>query len=75
MEEEIWKLLQEINEEIPQNYDISLLDGGYIDSFAIVNIVAALEDEYSVEFKAEDIIPENFNQISSMATLVGKYKV
>ena len=54
-----------------QYYHIAeLLNGGYIDSFAIVNIVAALEEEFEIELEAEDIIPENFNTISAIANVV-----
>ena len=70
MEEKIWHLLREINEEIPNEATAELLNGGYIDSFAIVNIVAALEEEFEVELEAEDIIPENFNTISAIANVV-----
>ena len=70
MEEKIWHLLREINEEIPSKATAELLNGGYIDSFAIVNIVASLEDEFEIEMEAEDIIPENFNTISAIANVV-----
>ena len=70
MEEKIWQLLREINEDIPQNYEIGLIEGGYIDSFAIVNLVASLEEEFNIELEAEDIIPENFYSIQSIAVMV-----
>lgn len=70
MEEKIWYLLREINEEIPNDVTAELLNGGYIDSFAIVNIVAVLEEEFEIELEAEDIIPENFNTISDIANAV-----
>ena len=70
MEEKIWQLLREINEDIPQNYEIGLIEEGYIDSFAIVNFVASLEEEFNIELEAEDIIPENFYSIHSIAMMV-----
>lgn len=70
MEEKIWQLLREINEDIPQNYEIGLIEEGYIDSFAIVNLVASLEEEFNIELEAEDIIPENFYNIQSIAAMV-----
>lgn len=70
MEEKIWQLLREINEDIPQNYEIGLIEEGYIDSFAIVNLVASLEEEFNIELEAEDIIPENFYNIQSIAVMV-----
>lgn len=70
MEEKIWQLLREINEDIPQNYEIGLIEEGYIDSFAIVNLVVSLEEEFNIELEAEDIIPENFYNIQSIAAMV-----
>ena len=70
MEDKIWQLLREINEDIPQNYEIGLIEEGYIDSFAIVNLVASLEEEFNIELEAEDIIPENFYNIQSIAAMV-----
>ena len=70
MEEKIWQLLREINEDIPQKYEIGLIEEGYIDSFAIVNLVASLEEEFNIELEAEDIIPENFYNIQSIAVMV-----
>lgn len=70
MEEKIWQLLREINEDIPQNYEIGLIEEGYIDSFAIVNLVASLEEEFNIELEAEDIIPENFYSIQSIVVMV-----
>ena len=70
MEEKIWQLLREINEDIPQNYEIGLIAGGYIDSFAIVNLVASLEEEFNIELEAEDIIPENFYCIQSIMVMI-----
>ena len=70
MEEKIWQLLREINEDIPQNYEIGLIEEGYIDSFARVNLVASLEEEFNIELEAEDIIPENFYSIHSIAMMV-----
>lgn len=73
MEEKIWQLLREINEDIPQNYEIGLIESGYIDSFAIVNLVASLEEEFNIELEAEDIIPENFYNIQSIAVMVNRF--
>lgn len=70
MEEKIWQLLREINEDIPQNYEIGLIEEGYIDSFAIVNLVASLEEEFNIELEAEDITPENFYSIQSIVVMV-----
>lgn len=42
VEKEVLEILQEINENITDDVQIDLLSNGVIDSFDIVNIVAAL---------------------------------
>lgn len=43
VEKEVLEILQEINENITDDVQIDLLSNGVIDSFDIVNIVAALK--------------------------------
>lgn len=71
----ILQLLREINENVPDDPTVDLLAGGYLDSFAVANLVATLEEEFLIEFSAEDIVPENFNTIASMEKLVSKVKI
>lgn len=74
MEKEVLEILQEINENITDDVQIDLLSNGIIDSFDIANIVAALEDHFKIEFKAEDIVPEKFYSVESIIKLVDNYK-
>lgn len=73
MQNKIWKILKQVNDEIPQNYDINLLENSLIDSFDIVNLVADLEEKFLIEIDPEDIIPENFSTINDIACLMEKY--
>lgn len=74
VEKEVLEILQEINENITDDVQIDLLSNGVIDSFDIVNIVAALEVHFKIEFEAEDIVPENFGSVESIVRLVDNYK-
>ncbi len=73
MENEILALLKKISDEIPDDVHINILTEGIIDSFDIVNIVSIIEENYSIELDAEDIVPENFYSVSVIAKLVEKY--
>lgn len=73
MRNRIWHLLCGINEDIPSDENEELLLTGYLDSFAIMNVVVVLENEFAIEFKAEDIIPENFHNIKCMRKMVTRY--
>lgn len=73
MENEILEMLKELSDEMPDDVQINLLATGIIDSFDIVNIVSALEEHFSIELNAEDIVPENFCSVAMIAKLLGKY--
>ena len=72
--EEVYELLREINNDIPEDDDLDLLGSGIIDSFDVVNIVAGLEEKFQIEIDAEDIVPENFSKLVEIIHLVKKYK-
>ena len=73
VEQEILRLLQEINDAIPADEQVNLLEEGIIDSFDIVNIVSALEKCFAIEISVEDIVPENFSSIQQIAKLINSY--
>ena len=43
---------------------------GYIDSMAVAVLVAFIEDEWELEFDEDEIEPESFASIASLAQLV-----
>lgn len=50
--------------------DQSLIAGGLIDSLAVLDIVAFLEERFAIRFEPEDLTGENFDSIAAMARLV-----
>ena len=50
--------------------DQSLIAGGLIDSLAVLDIVAFLEERFAIRFEPEDLTGENFDNIAAMARLV-----
>ncbi len=72
MEQDILQVLHELNDGIPDDVQVDLLEEGIIDSFDVVNIVSALEDRFAIEIPAEDIVPENFSSIRRIVALVQK---
>ena len=59
-------VIQEINDDVPMDTSMKLLEGGYIDSFDIVNIVSEVEEYFHVGIPPEEIIPENFISVDRM---------
>lgn len=50
--------------------DTSLLEAGIVDSIGILEIVAFIEQTFSITVSDDDLIPENFGSISGMAAFV-----
>ena len=48
----------------------SLLDSGIIDSLGILDMVAFLEETFGVQIGDDDLNPENFDSIQSVASFV-----
>jgi acyl carrier protein len=47
-----------------------LIENDVLDSMAIFETVAFLEDQFGIEVQDEDLVPENFETISAIARLV-----
>ncbi len=70
--EELLKLLKKIKPEVNFEGNEHLIDNEELDSFDIVSIVSAINDEFDIEIGAGDIVPENFNSIQAMYELIQK---
>ena len=47
-----------------------LEDDGILDSFDILSIISALNEEFDITIPAKDIVPENFNSAEAMLAMV-----
>ncbi|MCK5618941.1 MAG: acyl carrier protein [Candidatus Krumholzibacteria bacterium] len=52
--------------------DESLLDLGIIDSTGVLEMVAFVEEEFGIEVKDEELVPENLDSISNLAAYIEK---
>ena len=50
--------------------DYPLIENDVLDSMAIFETIAFLEDHYGIEVSDDDLIPENFETIAAIARLV-----
>ncbi len=72
--EQILALLKEIKPtKSLENVD-NIIEGGYIDSFELMALISGLNEKFGVEVSVEDMIPENFNSVESMALMVERLK-
>ena len=50
--------------------DEDLLEQGIIDSLGLMKLIAFMEETFGIKILDEEIVPENFQSINSMAKLV-----
>ena len=68
--DKLMKILSEINPDIDFETEDALIDGGILDSFDIVTLVAEIDDAFGVAIPAEALIPENFNSARAILSLI-----
>ena len=56
--EQLLEILSEVNPDIDFENCETLIDDGLLDSFAILEIVAEINDAFDVEITAPEIIPD-----------------
>lgn len=68
--EELIELLQDIKDDVDFEHCTTLIDDGILDSFDILQIISALNDEYDISIPAGEIIPKNFNSAKALYEMV-----
>ena len=67
-------ILKDVNEDVDFENETALVDEGYIDSFDINVIIAALDEAYDIHIEVGDIEPENFNSAEAILATVKRYQ-
>lgn len=63
-------ILSDLNPDVDFETEDALIDGGILDSFDIVSLVAEIDDAFGVEIPAEALTPENFNSARAVYDLI-----
>ena len=73
-EERIRDLLRRAGARDPQGVDrdASLYDTGVIDSFLLLQLLEALEGEFGIVIHNREVVPENLESISRIASFVAR---
>ena len=74
MRDQILKILQDINPDVDYETEEALVDDGILDSFDIVTLVGELSSEFDVKITVLHLIPENFNSLDRITSLIEKLK-
>lgn len=72
--EDIKCKLLEILTDMHQDVDFencdALVDKKVLDSFDIITLISEIHDEFDVVISAEKIIPENFNSVDALCSMI-----
>jgi len=73
MKNKLYLILENIRPEVDFRSTTNFISEGYLDSFDIVSLVAAIDEEFNISIDGTDILPENFETIDSISSLVTKF--
>ena len=68
--EELLEVLQDVKDDADFENCTTLIDDGVLDSFDLLQIIAALNDTYDISIPASEIVPANFNSAEAMYRMV-----
>ena len=63
-------ILYDLNPDVDFKTEHNLIDGGILDSFDIVSLVAEIDDVFGVEIPAEALTAENFGSAQALYALI-----
>jgi acyl carrier protein len=71
MLDRIIKVVQSVaDKKLPADHDESLFESGLLDSFALPDLVSALEKEFGISIPDRDLNPRKFESISRITEYV-----
>jgi len=71
--ERVLKVLKSVTTQpLPSDSDESLFESGLLDSFALPDLVSALEQEFSIKVPDQDLTPRKFDSIARIESYLNK---
>jgi len=74
IKEQIISILKEIKPNKNLEDVTNIVEGGFLDSFEIMNLIMVLGESFGIEIDFEEITAENFNSIDAMVAMVERLK-
>ena len=68
--ERLLEILRESQPDADYETCTTLVTDNYLDSLAILSLVAELEEEFDIEIPTVEIVPANFNSAKSMWEMI-----
>lgn len=69
---ELMEILEELRPDVDFESEKALITDGILDSFDIVALVGELNEEFDIEIKPNNLVPDNFNSAEAMFELITK---
>jgi len=74
MKEKVLEVLESIRPDVDFQKERHLIDDEILESFDVIQIVTTLMDEFDIYSDADDIEPENLNNLDAICELVERKK-
>jgi len=74
IKEQIMNMLKEIKPTKDLSGVTDIVEGGYMDSFELMSLIARLGDDFGIEIDVDEITPENFNSVDAITAMVERLK-
>lgn len=68
--DDVIEVLEDVKEDVDYENETSLVDSRILDSFDILSLISALNEEFDISIPAKDIIPDNFNSAQGLLAMV-----
>ena len=68
--EELMKILMDLDDTIDWENEYALINDRILDSFSMLTLISDLEDGFSIEIDASEIVPDNFNSVDAMWKMI-----
>lgn len=68
--EKLIEILNDIESDVDYENCTTLIDDNYLDSLAIISLVAEIEDEFDVQIPTVEVVPDNFNSAQAIWNLI-----
>ena len=67
---ELIENLKKIRSDVDFEHETSLVDGGFLASFDIIQIVAMIGEEYDIKVPFSELKPANFNSAQALYNMI-----
>ena len=72
--EKLLEILQRVRPDVDFKNETLLIDDGILDSMDVVSIKSELDDEFGVQVRINELIPDNFNSVEAIWNLIQNLK-